>query len=1448
MKKPKKLLALLLAAVIMAGTLPMSALAVGEPSDAAGTPAPVESTLPTETPAPSESVNPTETPAPATSVEPTETPAPTEETPAPTTSVEPTETPAPTLDELRAELRDMLEEMTKDFFSGDFTADSWKEFQAKLEEAWALLNRGEEENSNETPATEEELQNAIATLSLAPNALMARAGELNVPTNPVYVPYAAPTGNEPIDPNSWFVIVDQASNGKYYALNQNPDYCVEVTVENGVVQLPAGVEKTDYLWRFVKVDNQYQIITYDGWYMWAENIEWTTTSNRAHTSQTEKSLDVSAQGYDFTISQYGSGFMWDRTLYLQYNNDGFYFSWNESSVNLYRAVEEKYQYGLNNDQLTIVLNQDPKEAALNSDIVINKYYDGTDIIAESILLNAEGVTLDTSDVNSSTVGTGTITVKYDNWQDTITVNVIDPTQDPSWGDQYPDYPNQGSVRVTKTATADKVASEGVSWVELGVTGVPKKNPVDVVLIIDTSGSMSSSNRIRDARNAAKEFVNILLEENADGTASENRVALVEYNSYADILVNLTSNKNELTGEIDDLRADGNTNYDDPMKKAAEILSGVREQEEGYSRQQFVVFMSDGSPCNGYNDVNVGGGDKDYDYFARMGAFQSTHKYSDAVKALPATIYTVGFSLSYSYGFEKEECQWILETQMASRVEGTDNEYYYYDAKDGDALTAAFNSIANNIRLAGTDAKVSDTIGEDFELRWETVDGSNPTVVYKVGDRTMETVTLSVAGNGVKSANSSWSGDLSVGADGSFAARYFSYNGTTQTFSWTIGDITSDEATLGYYVYLIGSHDSRDEPEAGPHDTNEVATLTYVNYQDQNCEKVFPVPTVPWTGALAHYEFYLVNDKGQPVNSNGQVVPFEERITIYHNYMLLEQNSDNTIDAGTIVANDVLPAGYALHIADAKYEVHPVTSGTGWCSITGTVPTGSEDSTILVSPEDPQNSMFQDSTVAFGVTNTMEMKDRTVVVDFGKPITAIELNEEDNILGGQIVGFMAGTPNFTQNTGHVYNNIPEGCVSTLAGTYGTFSVEDGKAVYTPTAIMNGTETVNVIVESVQREGQGSAGLATCYMWATLTVIPATNVYYEDTFFNGTDAVDNLVSSNEGNDDKVTEQDAYTQGDTYGYDSHYSGIKTDNSTMTVEDQNLPGTFTFTFKGTGVDIYSRTDNSSDMVVAQLYQNGEVLQQQLVYAVYETNGGVLYNVPTISFAGLDYDTYTVKLTVPASGLTDKTFYIDGVRVYDPAANDQNAQNAYAMDGEDRPWQVEVRDILLKAESLNKEDNTGNGAVYVDGESGVTEITTYDKVGPKNETYLENGNTIGFKLANGSYNKVLIGAKSADGKTVELVVNGKPVDTISTTTDMYYDITSCIDSDGVVTITTTGDGILSLTKLRMTGVTGTPAITVDKEVLEAAGIIPVEVTGADDFWTGVWNGIKELFSWPWKK
>ena len=124
------------------------------------------------------------------------------------------------------------------------------------------------------------------------------------------------------------------------------------------------------------------------------------------------------------------------------------------------------------------------------------------------------------------------------------------------------------------------------------------------------------------------------------------------------------------------------------------------------------------------------------------------------------------------------------------------------------------------------------------------------------------------------------------------AYYFTYTKTpegVETFKWRLGNITDQEVVLSFYAYLKGALEG--ERAKGLYYTNKKATLEYIDVNDKHATQEFPVPAVAWGGASTAYEFYLVNDDGQPCDRNGTVIPFANRIIItgpYYEELYLNQ--------------------------------------------------------------------------------------------------------------------------------------------------------------------------------------------------------------------------------------------------------------------------------------------------------------------------------------------------------------------------------------------------------------------------------------------------------------------------------------------------------------------------------------------------------------------------------
>lgn len=455
--------------------------------------------------------------------------------------------------------------------------------------------------------------------------------------------------------------------------------------------------------------------------------------------------------------------------------------------------------------------------------------------------------------------------------------------------------------------------------------------------------------------------------------------------------------------------------------------------------------------------------------------------------------------------------------------------------------------------------------------------------------------------------------------------------------------------------------------------------------------------------------------------------------------------------------------------------------------------------------------------------------RTYVVDFGLPL---EIHGIFDATAQNNIGDVSYNPG--------KNNLKYGTVVVKADRYNT------TLTYTRTAdkTIDGAETIVLDV-------QYTMGSNKVTLEKTLTIIPASNVYYEDSlaaFTNGKGAAlgaDWKLVDNKGAE--TTEGTAPTQAleelgkhsNVYGHDGAY-----DNSSMlsmgtahkvTVTADMLAKwddttsawpTAQFTFKGTGFDIISLTDNTSGAIVVDVYNGNSTDDQNLkdsylvnnYYGYKQDENGnwvvaaekdknALYQIPVMKVTGLGYGEYTAVIRVFYNSFFDKnyseenennqySFWLDAVRIYDPMGE----YAGYTQDNEGYPQYIKLRDELAKTAETNK------GVVFIDGAANAS-IADYANFGPNNEVYLANGQAISFKLTGDTSEiaSIQIGAKAPDGKPANIVVTGNVTGTnpfnkeLKTATEMYYDITEQAKDGQLVTITNKGEGILSLTNLKIT-------------------------------------------------
>lgn len=442
--------------------------------------------------------------------------------------------------------------------------------------------------------------------------------------------------------------------------------------------------------------------------------------------------------------------------------------------------------------------------------------------------------------------------------------------------------------------------------------------------------------------------------------------------------------------------------------------------------------------------------------------------------------------------------------------------------------------------------------------------------------------------------------------------------------------------------------------------------------------------------------------------------------------------------------------------------------------------------------------------------------RTYVVDFGLPLEITGIFDEG---AAKNIGEVSLSPKNEQKYGTV-TIAPSGFNTTLT--------------YTRTADTTINEPETITLDVVYKIGNSKIKLE-----KTLTIIPASNVYYEDslaTFTNGTGAASDAkwsIVDKDGNE--TTEGTAPTQAleqlgssGVYGYDKAYkdsSMLSMGTAHKVTVTANMANTDTwkaqsgsawptaqFTFKGTGFDIISLTNNKSGAIFVDVYKAGEekptysyIVDNYYGYNYNKETGkwdvvnsgteNALYQIPVMKVTGLDYGEYNAVVTVFYDGLFNQTkdsqysFWLDAVRIYDPMGEYAD----YTKDNEGYPQYIKLRDTLAKS--------TIGTTLFIDGKENAT-IAEYANYGPNNEVYLMKGQAITFKIPqNANVDSIQIGAKAPDGKPAQMVVNkDNPVE-ISTATEMYYKINVNVSAadQTVVIANKDGTGILSLTNLKIT-------------------------------------------------
>ncbi len=857
---------------------------------------------------------------------------------------------------------------------------------------------------------------------------------------------------------------------------------------------------------------------------------------------------------------------------------------------------------------------------------------------------------------------------------------------------------------------------------------------------------------------------------------------------------------------------GNTNYDYAFwqaKEAAIHMQGNMAKKLNASsygatgRETIVIFMTDGAPSHynnecwgsrGIKDQNPDTG-KTYPILQgtgiNWGNYLTTNTNPYAVELFGLTkgnFYTVGFDLAHGgqadFGTTEAQATALLGGLVSKSA---NSQLPVYFAETVNDLVNSFSSMAVQIRYAGIDAVVTDEIGTNYTLQTLQKTGTSastyrgdigiaPTIevnsyaLNSSGNRTgtptaLEIVTFNTDGTLAYSNVLGSSKNIMSTSNGTttISAKYFTYTKTSggkETFSWRIGELGGVELALSYYVYLKYAMGENGGRAAGNYDTNTTATIKYINKNYQYTTLTYPVPSLTWGSVSTTYEYYLVNKAGQPVNRNGQVVSFANRV-------IVSGPTTKTYNPNTsLKITASAPSGYILYDNSANYTAQ----GSSGTAHTGklTIASPSADAKKLgqtgaqtTREVSSTATTFASTRVSFGVLSStpvttvdQRLAPNKVVIDYGLPVkTDVRNNNQtptQSVAGANystytptvvgLVAYKSGTvtTNFQTNIG----------ASSYTGSCGIFKVQNNEVYYSPTKMLNTVERVFVVVKY-------TGALDSFYLYDELAIYPATVMYYETNFgsnvfsFTGKGTGANgwsqkqygnisptvLTNTQQDNGDVIATNEV-----TYGYDSHYTneqylsmgssyfvegvGLPAFNSSTGYPDYDKSANYNeaaFTFTGTGFDIISRTGEKQGAIRVVIYQNNKLVNSKTVLNKSDTKLE-LYQIPVISVQDLPYGTYEVKIFVnepfcyadinggndPFNGHLDRgcEFYFDAVRIYSPIdtsaetrkvnAVSQEAYECYTLQSEADPTFTELRQFIIDADSYSA-GGTMAGAVYLD-------------------------------------------------------------------------------------------------------------------------------------------------------
>lgn len=340
-------------------------------------------------------------------------------------------------------------------------------------------------------------------------------------------------------------------------------------------------------------------------------------------------------------------------------------------------------------------------------------------------------------------------------------------------------------------------SDGTYDITLDVSGTvgteTKKANVDVVLIVDTSGSMGEEVTINKQEKTKLEVTQEAIEGLVNTFNSNNtvdvRYKLVTFAKLANLQTENWVNGNQLVTYVNSLSAYGGTNYDKGLSLGADAISTSSGTQARPNPQKIVIFLTDGQPTY-YGDRPSGGGQVTY---------TTTYKNAllSAAKVSCDKFYAIGIGLPKNI--------YIYPSYYGEKGSTTTGLQILTDVAN--KTTASTKEASNLEKVEGLGNKFQNIVGEVLKYECENV-GITDTLSQYVDPTDRSRLVIKEA---VKNANGTFTPtgtthtvSLSQGGTVTFAngkKAVARYDATTKTATLTFAPNHKLEKDHYYYLTI-----------------------------------------------------------------------------------------------------------------------------------------------------------------------------------------------------------------------------------------------------------------------------------------------------------------------------------------------------------------------------------------------------------------------------------------------------------------------------------------------------------------------------------------------------------------------------------------------------------------------------------------------------------------------